>query len=168
VNNGGDISVYLSGDAIFSSAIVNGTDQPVAIAKLILNAEDEITGIATSGWCGRSFSTGIADAVTVLAKTASNADVAATLIANDVYIDCSKIRQKPANSLRDDTDLGSLLVTVDVGELSQLEIREALQNGEKTAQKFLDQGLIDGAYLALKGQSKSLSTNKRIWERVAA
>ena len=35
-------------------------------------------GIATSGWRGRSFSLGIADAVTVLAETAAQADAAAT------------------------------------------------------------------------------------------
>ena len=41
-------------------------------------------GIATSGWRGRSFSLGIADAVTVLAATAAEADAAATVIANAV------------------------------------------------------------------------------------
>ena len=41
-------------------------------------------GIATSGWRGRSFSLGIADAVTVLAATAAEADAAATMIANAV------------------------------------------------------------------------------------
>ena len=41
-------------------------------------------GVATSGWRGRSFSLGIADAVTVLASSAAAADAAATLIANAV------------------------------------------------------------------------------------
>ena len=41
-------------------------------------------GVATSGWRGRSFSLGIADAVTVLARTGAAADAAATIIANAV------------------------------------------------------------------------------------
>ncbi len=45
-------------------------------------ARDRVRGVATSGWRGRSFSLGIADAVTVLAPSASLADAAATLIAN--------------------------------------------------------------------------------------
>jgi len=40
----------------------------------IISAEDPTRGIATSGRHGRSFSLGIADAVTVLARTASLAD----------------------------------------------------------------------------------------------
>ena len=40
--------------------------------------------MATSGWRGRSFSLGIADAVTVLAADAPACDAAATIIANAV------------------------------------------------------------------------------------
>ena len=43
-----------------------------------------VRGMATSGWKGRSYSLGIADAVTVLAQNAAAADAAATLIANSV------------------------------------------------------------------------------------
>ena len=43
-----------------------------------------VRGIATSGCHGRSFSLGIADAVTVLADRAATADAAATIIANAV------------------------------------------------------------------------------------
>ena len=49
-----------------------------------IRAEDAVRGVATSGWRGRSFSLGIADAVTVLARTAAAADAAATIIANAV------------------------------------------------------------------------------------
>ncbi|MEH6403401.1 MAG: UPF0280 family protein [Sneathiella sp.] len=168
VNNGGDISLHLSGQATFSSAIIEDQDRPCVNAKLIVRAEDNISGVATSGWRGRSFSRGIADAVTVLAKTAAKADVAATLIANDVFISSPSVQQEPANSLRDDTDLGNLPVTVNVGELSPFEISTALQNGLDTAQIFLNMGLIDGAYLSLQGQRKTVSINKTIWERDAA
>jgi len=51
---------------------------------MTVDADDPVRGIATSGRHGRSFSLGIADAVTVLARTASQADAAATIIANAV------------------------------------------------------------------------------------
>jgi hypothetical protein len=52
--------------------------------------------------------------VTVLAATAAQADVAATLIANAVNIDDARIQRRRADSLRDDTDLGDRMVTVEV------------------------------------------------------
>ena len=77
-------------------------------------------GIATSGRHGRSFSLGIADAVTVLARTASQADAAATIIANAVDLPGHPaIIRCPANELQPDSDLGARLVTRDVGELSR-------------------------------------------------
>jgi ApbE superfamily uncharacterized protein (UPF0280 family) len=53
-----------------------------------------VRGIATSGWRGRSFSLGIADSVTVLARTAAQADAAATVIANAVDADDVRIRRR--------------------------------------------------------------------------
>lgn len=168
VNNGGDISIYLSGDATFTSAIVNNPDNPSVNAELTLKAADQIGGIATSGWRGRSYSRGIADAVTVLARTAAIADVAATLIANDVFLKSSNIRQEPANSLDDSADLGEILVTVSVDKLTEIEITSALNKGEETAQRYKKQGLIDAAYLALQGQSRIIGANNKIWGGNAA
>lgn len=157
VNNGGDISLYLAGDAKFVSGIVNVQDLPKLDALAQLDKEDNVGGLATSGWRGRSLSPGIADAVTVLADTAAMADVAATLIAGDVWVDSPAIKQAPATSLRDDTDLGHMLITEDVGALSHNEIKTALERGLKTARSFQSQGLIKGAYLALQGETRNLS-----------
>ena len=70
VNNGGDIAIHLAPgtthDARRSPA--PATALPTA---LLIRADDPVRGIATSGWRGRSFSLGIADAVTVLAATAA-------------------------------------------------------------------------------------------------
>ncbi|WP_204349766.1 hypothetical protein, partial [Klebsiella pneumoniae] len=79
---------------------------------------DGIGGIATSGAQGRSFSLGIADSVTVLARDAASADAAATLIANAVDLDHPAIRRRPARNLDPDSDLGDRLVTVGVGDLT--------------------------------------------------
>ena len=69
-------------------------------------------GVATSGWRGRSFSLGIADAVTVLARSGAEADAAATLIANAVDLPGHPaIKRMPARELAPDSDLGDRLVT---------------------------------------------------------
>ena len=88
-----------------------------------ISAADQVGGIATSGWKGRSQSLGIADLVTVLAPTAAAADVAATLIANAVWPDDDPkshwpgVHRQPANETAPDSDLGTRLVTVDVDRL---------------------------------------------------
>jgi hypothetical protein len=120
---------------------------------LVIDAEHPSRGIATSGRHGRSFSLGIADAVTVLAKTASRADAAATIIANAVDLPGHPaIIRKPANELQVDSDLGPRLVTREVGNLSEAEIAQALAAGETRARQLLAAGLIDCAALCLFGE----------------
>ena len=106
-------------------------------------------GIATSGWPGRSFSRGIADAVTVLAATASQADAAATVIANAVDAAHPSIRRVPAQLLDPDSDLGDLPVTVAVGPLPEAVAAAALDAGEARAEALLSAGLIQGAALVV-------------------
>ena len=112
-------------------------------------------GIATSGWRGRSFSLGIADAVTVLAEDAAAADAAATLIANAVDLPGhSAIVRQPANELSPDSDLGERLVTTGVGALSAAEVDEALDRGAATAEGYRRRGLIVAAALFLNRESR--------------
>ncbi|TIM97311.1 MAG: UPF0280 family protein, partial [Mesorhizobium sp.] len=82
VNNGGDSAIHLGKGGTITLAIA-GTGHGMA-DRITIRAEDGVRGVATSGWRGRSFSLGIADAVTVLARTGAEADAAATLIANAV------------------------------------------------------------------------------------
>ena len=84
VNNGGDIALHLGESQRFTVGLVDRPDQPGLMQTTIIGADDPARGIATSGRHGRSFSLGIADAVTVLARTAAQADAAATIIANAV------------------------------------------------------------------------------------
>jgi ApbE superfamily uncharacterized protein (UPF0280 family) len=88
----------------------------------------------------------------VLAKTAAQADAAATLIANAVNVDDSRIERQPANSLRDQSDLGARLVTVNVPTLAFEQVRLALQRGCLLARAFAERGLIHSALLACQGQ----------------
>jgi hypothetical protein len=152
VNNGGDIALYLHKD----EKIVVGVSDDPAIADLAgtvtIRAADPVRGIATSGWRGRSQSLGIADAVTVLARRAAQADAAATMIANAVNADHAAIERRPAREVKDDSDLGDLLVTVGVGELPSDVADAALDAGESEARLMQAMGLIHGAVLLLQGE----------------
>ncbi len=153
VNNGGDIAIHLQPGQSFSMAMasVEGHD----LGRLQINAEDDVSGIATSGAGGRSLSLGLADSVTVLAQTAATADVAATLIANAVNLDDHPaITRRPASDIQDDSDLGQQLVTVQCGALSRTDIHHALQSGQIVAEKMRIANLIRAASLSLQGESR--------------
>ena len=145
VNNGGDISFYLNENQTMKGSLA-------AIPNMIteIKHKNSSRGIATSGWRGRSFSLGIADSVTVLADNAAMADAAATMIANSVNIkNHPLIIKKPAEEIYEDSDLKNLMVTVEVGDLKQSEIEDALRNGNEVGKKYLENGLINSALIEL-------------------
>ncbi len=152
VNNGGDIAIRLAPGQSLRAAIVANVDAPALDGDVELRAESPVRGLATSGWRGRSFSRGIADSVTILARTAAMADAAATIVANAVDADHPAIERRPANSIHDDTDLGALLVTTAVGQLPPDLVAAALDRGLATARDLQARGLIEGAALALQDQ----------------
>jgi hypothetical protein len=153
VNNGGDIALHLSNGAQFTVGLADLPDASGLLRTMVVHADDPTRGVATSGRHGRSFSLGIADAVTVLARTASQADAAATIIANAVDLPGHPaITRRPACDLQPDSDLGTRLVTRGVGALSCAEIEDALEAGAASAQKLLSAGLIDGAALRLRDE----------------
>jgi uncharacterized protein len=134
-------------------------DQQGLLRAMTVEADDPVRGIATSGRHGRSFSLGIADAVTVLAKAASQADAAATIIANAVDLPGHPaVIRCPANELQPDSDLGARLVTRDVGPLSENEVEQALRAGAAQAQQLFAAGLIEGAVLRLLGETVAVGT----------
>ncbi len=152
VNDGGDIALHLGPGERLRAGLIANPDAPALDGRLELDHAMPVRGLATSGWRGRSFSLGIADAATALARTAAEADAAATLIANAVDCDHPAITRSPANHLRDDTDLGDLLVTVDVGTLPALAVDRALAEGARRAEAFRQAGLIFAASLVLQGR----------------
>jgi ApbE superfamily uncharacterized protein (UPF0280 family) len=112
VNNGGDIALHLANGNHFTVGLTDRPDPRGLMRTMIVDADDPTRGVATSGRHGRSFSLGIADAVTVLARTASQADAAATIIANAVDLPGHPcIVRCPANALQPESDLGARLVT---------------------------------------------------------
>ncbi|MFT3717843.1 UPF0280 family protein [Pseudorhodoferax sp.] len=161
VNNGGDIALHLApgrrvrvglfADIARLQHLQAQRGLPTD-ARFTLAAELPVRGVATSGWRGRSFSLGIADSVTVLARDAAMADAAATVIANAVDALDARIVRRPANTLRDDTDLGARLVTVDVPPLPAALVEQALDAGLACAHRLRAAGLIWHAALACQGR----------------
>jgi ApbE superfamily uncharacterized protein (UPF0280 family) len=153
VNDGGDIAIHLAQGQSMRAAIA-GTGHGFS-DRLVIRAEDDVRGIATSGWRGRSFSLGIADAVTVLAKDAATADVAATLVANAVDLPGHlAIRRERACDIQPDSDLGKRLITMQVGPLEDFEVALALDRGRAAAEAYRGRGLIEAAALFLGGRSR--------------
>ncbi|MEL6640724.1 MAG: UPF0280 family protein [Pseudomonadota bacterium] len=154
VNNGGDIALHVTGDASFCSLGPAG--------EITVTPQDSARGIATSGWQGRSHSLGIADAVTVLARTAAAADVAATLICNAVNLsDRPAITRVAASALNPESDLGDRPVTTHVGSLTLPEIHEALDAGRKVAAACCQRGVIESAILSLQGKTSIVTSQSR-------
>lgn len=155
VNNGGDIALHLADGEKFTVGLIDRPDQFGMMRTAVIHAGDPARGVATSGRHGRSFSLGIADAATVLARTAAQADAAATIVANAVDLPGHPLIVRcPAEELQPDSDLGARLVTRDVGQLREFEVVSALEAGSDKARALLAAGLIEGAALHLQGQTR--------------
>jgi hypothetical protein len=153
VNNGGDSALLIGpGERIDVAAAAAGRGLS---DRIVVHGDDLVRGIATSGWRGRSFSLGIADAVTVLARSAVEADVAATVIANAVDLPGHPaVQRRPAMELAPDSDLGGRQVTVGVGSLACGDVDEALHGGLLAAEALRGRGLIQAAALFLAGEAR--------------
>ena len=145
VNNGGDVAFHLTPGQQMNVSLAS-----VPGGRATLSSGTVHRGIATSGWRGRSFSLGIADSVSVIAQNAASADAAATLIANAVDLpDCPAIERMPAREISPDSDLGDALVTTNVRELSDAQIRHALNRGKVIAENLFNRGLIGAVCLQI-------------------
>jgi len=151
VNNGGDIAVHLSPGARFEIGMAGLSG--AGLGRVSLMQDSGIGGLATSGAGGRSLSRGIADSVTVLARDAAAADVAATLIANAVDLPGHPaIQRAAANTLDPDSDLGERAVVTGIGTLTPAEAQTALDAGLRVATAMRTAGLLAGAALFLRGE----------------
>ena len=164
INNGGDISLYISKNEKFNFSIGGETSFIVEYANI-----KGLGGIATSGWKGRSFSMGIADSVTVIANKASVADSAATLICNKIDLkNSNKVKKINANNLYEDTDLKNKLITVSVENLTEYEIKEAIIKGKIISEHFISKKIIKSVIINLQnnililGNKFKIRFNKKI------
>jgi hypothetical protein len=150
-NDGGDIALHLAPGAHLTVALGTGAE------RVTIGHGDPVRGLATSGWRGRSLSMGIADAVTVLARDAASADVAATLIANATDLPGHPaIHRRPASEVQADSDLCNRPVTVAVGPLRAAEVARALEAGARAAEAMRARGLIAAAALFLAGAFRTV------------
>jgi ApbE superfamily uncharacterized protein (UPF0280 family) len=155
VNDGGDIALHLAPGENFVVGMVERPDRASLFGTTAIHYDDPIRGIATSGWRGRSFSLGIADAVTILADTAAMADAAATVVANAVDLPGHPgIVRVPACELAPDNDLGDRLVTQSVEKLAPHEVRDALAAGAQVAQSLRQSLLIRAVAITLQGETR--------------
>jgi ApbE superfamily uncharacterized protein (UPF0280 family) len=162
VNNGGDIALHLAPGACFTAGMVTRPDRPRLDAQLVIEAGAPTRGIATSGWSGRSFSLGIADAVTVTAASAAAADAAATMIANATNLPWHPaISRAPACTIDPQSDLRDRLVTVAVGPLTESDKSQALSAGSALARNYLAAGLITGAALSVQNATSIVTAHQR-------
>jgi ApbE superfamily uncharacterized protein (UPF0280 family) len=163
VNDGGDIALHLAPDEKFVVGMVERPDRASLFGTTTIDFAQPIRGIATSGWRGRSFSLGIADAVTVLADTAAMADAAATVVANAVDLPGHpEVERVRACELAPDSDLGERLVTQSVGVLTPGEIGDALDAGIRFAESLRGLGLIDACALNLQGETRVIGAERSL------
>jgi ApbE superfamily uncharacterized protein (UPF0280 family) len=168
VNNGGDIALYLE-DGQYYEASIHSYDGR-GIGRITIGSEDNISGIATSGRHGRSFSLGIADSATILAESAAMADASATLVANAVDLPGHPlISRTPAHMLDPDSDLGDKLIVTDCGLLSSKDQHKAISQGEIKAYQFFNMGLIKAAAIFLQNENRlighqNLALSERTFE----
>lgn len=127
VNNGGDIAIRLRPDERISIGISRSLSSGQFDTVAQISGTDGIGGVCTSGLGGRSLTLGIADAVTVFAKTAALADAAATHLADCSLVDSPAVKRVDARLLDPDTDLAGLYAVSEVGQLTQKEKTLALQ-----------------------------------------
>jgi hypothetical protein len=78
------------------------------------------------------------------------------MVANAVNVEHEAVSRMPARSLRADSDLGDLPVTVAVGPLPATARAAALACGAARARELRQQGLIYAAYLALQGEVRAV------------
>ncbi len=153
VNNGGDIAVRLADGQSVRVGLRSAIDDPCIAGVLTLDDRASDWGVATSGLGGRSFTRGIASAVTVVAERTAVADAAATAVANACNVEDENIMRRPAEALDPDTDIAGLTVTVRVGPIHPARQRRALARAAENAEALCEAGLIRGAVISLGGLS---------------
>jgi ApbE superfamily uncharacterized protein (UPF0280 family) len=152
VDNGGDIAIRLREGEVARVGVKTEIDANQPAYLISIDSTMGIGGVATSGLGGRSFTKGIASAATVLSKTASFSDAAATVIGNFTSVEDPSILRTLAEKVYPDTDISGEWVTTRVGELSQEKIEEALDKGLSKAYGICQKGLITGALIAIQGR----------------
>lgn len=151
VDNGGDLAIRLAKGETARVGIRPDLNSPALSHVLVLDGTSPAYGVNTSGFGGRSFTTGIASAATALAASSALADAAATSIANACFVPDHRIVQVPAAQLSPLTDIPRVPVTVNVGVLPDSQVKKALHRAKSRALDYARASLILGAFIACGG-----------------
>lgn len=143
-NNGGDIALRLAPGEKVRVGIISDLSQGVVDTIVTVDSQSGIGGIATSGLGGRSFTRGIASAVSVFAPNCIWADALATHLANQTYVPSDQITRVKAGTLDPMSDIADLDVVVEVGQLSEAELTSSLANLSREAKKQYESKLFLG------------------------
>ncbi|MCD6306887.1 MAG: FAD:protein FMN transferase, partial [Deltaproteobacteria bacterium] len=166
VNNGGDIAIRLMGEESATVGIREDIRDHDFSRVIRLGSERTSWGVATSGLGGRSLTRGIASAATVIARTASAADAAATAVANASFVKDMEVVQADAESLAQDTDIPGIPVTCQVGPLREETRSLAVEQALSRARSLMENGAILGAFVSVAGLSNMTdSFRKRLIHR---
>ena len=164
VDNGGDIAIRLTSGETVTVGIRPQID--CFDISHIAQLDDRCSswGVTTSGLGGRSFTRGIASAVTVIAENASIADAAATAIANACFVRDKNIRQTPAEQIDPNTDLAGKMVTLSIGNLTPAKRKAAQTKALQRAEDLVTTGAIVGA-LICQDTLFSMTSSLTAWIR---
>jgi ApbE superfamily uncharacterized protein (UPF0280 family) len=162
INNGGDISIFNKTGRSFRVAIgdINfGKSTPYTLKIEWIND----LGIATSGFGGRSFTSGLADIVSVIGPTGAIADAAATYICNRTNIESTDVIRKRASDIDPMTDIPDEFVTVRIGDLDKELVSAAIKNGLTAAQELKQNNVIHDAILIFRrNMATTIADDKNI------
>lgn len=151
VNNGGDIALVLTRGQSLNVGVVTDMRRGVPDYAASVGFDSPIRGVATSGLGGRSFTQGIASAVVVFAKTASQADACATILGNATYVEHPGVHRVLAKRIDPNTDIPDLPVTTHVDRLPDEAVGRALAQAVELAARYRSDGIICGALIAVQG-----------------
>ena len=148
VDNGGDLAIRLGSGQTIRVGVRTDLGNPHVTHLLQLDDREPSWGVTTSGLGGRSFTRGIASAVTVVARRASIADAASTAIANACRISDPGIRQIPAGLVDPSSDIPDLPVTVAVEGVSEAAVARAVDLAVRKSDALTGVKLIFGSLIA--------------------
>lgn len=151
VDNGGDVAIRADREDPITVGIRPDVNDRAVSYVLGLDPDLRSHGVATSGLGGRSLTRGIASAATVVARTASLADAAATAVANASFLEDEQVFRRPAGEMDPYTDIAGLDVTVKVGPLPEEKKSRALSQSIRKAEDLVQRRVIYGAFVAVQG-----------------
>ena len=150
VDNGGYIAIRLAPGEKATVGVRPKVGSRFISHVISLDSTRSAWGVTTSGMGGRSFTRGIASAVTVLAENASVADAAATAVANACYVEDKGVLQLAAEKIDPNSDLRGMLITTEVGPLSEEKRRRAIESAQEKAEYLVQKEAVIGGFIALE------------------